>query len=75
MALPTTQTRPANLPNPGSPDASQVTQRPSTNVGSAASDSGSGSGYSTKGPDNPMGGNNRDDHNQYTVKLPRGSSF
>lgn len=35
-----------------------------------------GYGYSSAGPNNsPMGGHNINERNQYTVKLPRGSSI
>ena len=75
--------RSANVPKFGDPaDSESHSNRPEPGVGGAPDDFATpeakraGYGYSFVGEnDHSMGGHNIDARNQYTVKVPRGSSL
>lgn len=75
--------RPGKVPSFGdAPASEQHSNRPEPGVGGAPDDFATpeakkaGYGYSFTGEgDHPMGGHNVDARNQYTVKMPRGSSL
>ena len=77
------RSRPANVPTFGDAASSELhNERTSPGVGGAPDSAATpeakraGYGYSYVGESSPsMGGHNIDQKNQYTVKLPRGSSL
>jgi hypothetical protein len=78
------QSRPAGVPSFGDASKSEaVSNRAEPGVGGAPDDfstpeakrAGYGYSYVAGGVGSPMGGHNIDARNQYTSKLPRGSSL
>lgn len=78
------QSRSFPAPSPGgAKDSEAMSNRPTPGVGGAGNDNatpeakraGYGYSFAKGGQGSPFGGHNQDESNQYTVKVPRGSSI